>query len=169
MTAPVIRSSVKDTVALIAASATPEKGGFQMADIQPLSDDTTTTGDLKRLVQEFIDERDWGKYHNAKDVAIAINVEAGELLELFEWVREHEISSLLKDDEKRCRLAEELADIILLCLNLASVAGLDVAETVSRKLTKNRMKYPAALVKGNYRKYTELRGQSKDNKSRGPA
>jgi NTP pyrophosphatase (non-canonical NTP hydrolase) len=132
-----------------------------MPEAQPMSDSATTVADLKRLVQEFVDERDWGKYHNAKDVAIAINVEAGELLELFEWVREHEIPGLLDDPEKRRRVSEELADILILCLNMASVVGLDVVETFSRKMEKNRAKYPAHLVKGNYRKYTELRAESK--------
>lgn len=139
-----------------------------MPDAVSLSDSTTTTGELKRLVQEFVDERDWGKYHNAKDVAVAINVEAGELLELFEWVREHEIPALLDDDGKRARLGEELADIVILCLNLTSVMGLDLAQTVGRKLARNREKYPAHLVKGNYRKYTELRAQSKEKERHGP-
>ncbi|MBN1152701.1 MAG: nucleotide pyrophosphohydrolase [Dehalococcoidia bacterium] len=126
-----------------------------------MNDSTTTTGELKRLVQAFVDERDWGKYHNAKDVALAINVEAGELLELFEWVREQEVPRLLSDVEKRRHVGEELADIVILCLNLASVTGLDLAQTVGRKLEKNRAKYPADLVKGNYRKYTELRAEAK--------
>ena len=139
-----------------------------MSDTAPLSDSATTTGDLKKLVQEFVDERDWGKYHNAKDVAIAINVEAGELLELFEWVREQEVPVLLDDPSKRSRVADELADIIMLCLNLSSVVGLDVAETVGMKMEKNRAKYPAHLVKGNYRKYTELRAEAK-KKGRGGA
>ena len=122
-----------------------------------MADNRTTTGDLKRLVQEFVDERDWGKYHNSKDIAIAINVEAGELLELFEWVREDEIPGLTEDPEKRQRMGEEMADVIMLCLNLATVAGIDVAETIGRKMAKNKAKYPVELVKGNYRKYTELR------------
>jgi len=130
-----------------------------MADTAPLTDDRTTTGELKRLIQEFVDERDWGKYHNSKDIAIAINVEAGELLELFEWVREDEIPGLLDDPDKRRRLGEEMADVLILCLNLAAVNGFDVAETVGRKLAKNREKYPVDLVKGNYRKYTELRSR----------
>jgi hypothetical protein len=58
-------------------------------------------------------------------------------------------------------VGEELADIIILCLNLSSVAGFDVAETVSRKMEKNRAKYPAHLVRGNYRKYTELRAEAR--------
>ncbi len=132
-----------------------------MAGDTPLSDGTTTTGLLKRLVRQFVDERDWGKYHNSKDVALAINVEAGELLELFEWVREHELPALEQDAEKRRHIGDEMADIIILCLNLANVLGFDVAETVGLKLEKNRRKYPADQVRGNYRKYTELRAQQK--------
>lgn len=126
-----------------------------------VSDNGTTIDDLKRIVQEFVDERDWGKYHNAKDVAIAISVEAGELLESFEWIREQDIPTLLADANKRLHIGEELADIVILCMNLASVMGLDVAETVGRKMEKNRAKYPAHLVRGNYRKYTELRAEAK--------
>ncbi len=127
----------------------------------PLSDSSTTTGELKRLIQQFVDDRDWGKYHNSKDVAIAINVEAGELLELFEWVRERDLAALELDTEKRRHIGEEMADIIILCLNLANVLGFDAAETVGAKLEKNRRKYPADQVRGNYRKYTELRAQNK--------
>ncbi|MFW6055875.1 MAG: nucleotide pyrophosphohydrolase [Chloroflexota bacterium] len=121
-----------------------------------LSDKTTTMAELKDLIQVFVDEREWGKYHNSKDIALAINVEAGELLELFEWVREHEIPALLNNPDKRRRLGEELADIMILCLNLASAVGLDVADTMCKKLEMNRRKYPVHLVKGDYRKYTEL-------------
>jgi dCTP diphosphatase len=130
-----------------------------MADAASLTDDRTTIGELKRLIQEFVDERDWGKYHNSKDIAIAINVEAGELLELFEWVRENEIEGLLEDPDKRRRLGEEMADVLILCLNLAAASGFDVAEMVGRKLARNRAKYPVDLVRGNYRKYTELRSR----------
>ncbi len=130
-----------------------------MADAALLTDSRTTIGELKRLIQEFVDERDWGKYHNSKDIAIAINVEAGELLELFEWVREDEIQGLLEDPDKRRRVGEEMADVLILCLNLAAATGFDVAETVGRKLAMNKAKYPVDLVRGNYRKYTELRSK----------
>ena len=132
-----------------------------MPDAHHYSDAETTVGHLKQLVEEFVDERDWGKYHNAKDVAIAINIEAGELLELFEWVREKDTPQVLQDPRKRQHLGEELADIIMLCLDLPSVAGLDVSTLVERKMRKNRETYATELVKGNYQKYTELREQHK--------
>jgi dCTP diphosphatase len=135
-----------------------------------LSDGATTINELKRLIQQFVDEREWGKYHNSKDIALAISVEAGELLELFEWVREHEIPALLDDPAKRQRLGEELADVMILCLNMASAIGLDVADAMGRKLEMNRRKYPIELVKGDYRKYTELRtAKDKDAGPQAPA
>ncbi|MCK4222477.1 MAG: hypothetical protein KAX25_06340, partial [Dehalococcoidia bacterium] len=94
------------------------------------SDRETSINDLRQLVQDFVDERKWGKYHNAKDIAISIAIEAAELLELFQWVREKEIGSMLKDAENSERLEEELADIMILCLNLANVIGIDAAEAV---------------------------------------
>ncbi len=127
-----------------------------------ISDREATTYYLRQLVQEFIDERDWAKYHNPKDLAISIAIEAAELMELFQWMGEKEAQSILENAERSARLEEELADIIILCLSLANVSSIDLARAVTKKLGKNRDKYPVHLVKGNYRKYTELRGENAD-------
>lgn len=127
-----------------------------------ISDREATTYHLRQLVQEFIDERDWAKYHNPKDLAISIAIEAAELMELFQWMGEKEAQSILENAERSARLEEELADIIILCLSLANVSSIDLARAVTKKLEKNRDKYPVHLVKGNYRKYTELRGENAD-------
>lgn len=125
-------------------------------------DTEATTHYLRQLVQEFIDERDWAKYHNPKDLAISIAIEAAELMELFQWMGEKEAQAVPDKPESFARLEEELADIIILCLSLANVSSIDVAGAVASKLEKNRDRYPVHLVKGNYRKYTELRGESAD-------
>ena len=122
-----------------------------------ISDKKTSLGQLKQMVQSFVDERDWGKYHNAKDLAISIAIEAAELLEIFQWVREKEIENVTKDDEKRSRIEEEMADVMILCLNLPNTLDINAAQAITRKLERNRAKYPVELVKGNYRKYTELK------------
>ena len=127
-----------------------------------MSDREATTYQLRQLVQEFIDERDWAKYHNPKDLAISIAIEAAELMELFQWMGEKEAQSILENPERFARLEEELADIVILCLSLANVSSIDLARAVTKKLEKNRDKYPVHLVKGNYRKYTELRGETAD-------
>ncbi|MCK4581278.1 MAG: nucleotide pyrophosphohydrolase [Dehalococcoidia bacterium] len=133
------------------------ESGYGVEESTVTSDRETSINDLRQLVQDFVDERKWGKYHNAKDIAISIAIEAAELLELFQWVREKEIGSMLKDAENSERLEEELADIMILCLNLANVIGIDAAEAVVKKVEKNRVKYPVELVKGSYRKYTKLK------------
>ena len=122
-----------------------------------LSDTTATIALLKKRIQKFVEDREWGKYHNSKDLAISIAVEASELLELFQWVREKDIEALLKDAAKFTMLEDELADIIILCLNLANVTGIDVSGAVMKKIEKNEVKYPVELVKGKYEKYTRLR------------
>lgn len=122
-----------------------------------LSDTTTTILRLKKRVQKFVEDREWGKYHNSKDLAISITIEASELLELFQWIREKDLEELLKDADKFTRLEEELADIIILCFSLANATDIDISKAVMKKMEKNEAKYPVELVKGNYEKYTKLR------------
>jgi len=121
------------------------------------SDRKTSVYQLRQLVQNFVDERDWRKYHNPKDLAISIAIEAAELMELFQWVSEREVEKVLEEAERFTRLEEELADTIILCFNLANVLDIDVAKAVTKKVEKNQAKYPVDLVKGNYKKYTTLK------------
>ena len=125
-------------------------------------DRSTSTYQLKQLIQDFVDERDWRKYHNPKDLAISIAIEAVELMELFQWVSESEVGTMLDDPKRFAKLEEELADTIILCFNLANVLNVDVAKAVTKKVEKNRAKYPVELVKGNYRKYTQLEDTKHD-------
>ena len=85
------------------------------------SDGTTTLVELKRQVQEFIAERDWGKYHTAKNLAASISIEAAELMELFQWVNDKEMDELLNSSDMMQRVRNELADVIIYCLSLANV------------------------------------------------
>lgn len=122
------------------------------------SDRTTSILELRNRIQKFIDDRDWSKYHNPKDLAISIAIEASELMELFQWVKENELDEVVKDRDKFAELEEELADIIIYCLSLANVLNVDVAQAVTKKIGKNEGKYPVERVKGDYKKYTELGG-----------
>ena len=99
-------------------------------------------------LREFRDERDWAQFHNPKDLAIALSVEANELLEVFLW------KSAQEADVDRVR--EELADVFAFAFLLADKYGLDVHEIVQRKIAKNRAKYPVDKAKGTARKYDEL-------------
>lgn len=107
--------------------------------------------DIKAITEALIafrNERDWEQFHNAKDLALAINVEAGELLELFLW----------KDpkDAKVEKVKEELADVFAYAFLLAEKYGFDVKDIVLEKITKNGEKYPVNKAKGTAKKYNEL-------------
>ncbi|WP_430612591.1 nucleotide pyrophosphohydrolase [Flavobacterium sp. JP2137] len=105
---------------------------------------------LDELTQEIIafrDARDWQQFHNSKDLAIALSIEASELLELFLW----------KDKEEcnRERLKEELADVLIYALMLADKQQFDLAEIITEKIKKNAENYPIALSKGTVKKYRD--------------
>lgn len=97
---------------------------------------------------EFRDERDWLQFHNPKDLALAINVEAGELLELFLWKNANEA--------KAEKVKEELADIFSFAFLLAEKYGFDVKQLVLEKIQLNAEKYPVDKAKGTSKKYDEL-------------
>lgn len=102
---------------------------------------------INRLI-EFRNERDWEQFHNPKDLALAINVEAGELLELFLWRNPEEAN--------KEKVKEELADIFAFALLLADKYGFDVKEIVMDKIIANDKKYPVGKAKGTAKKYNEL-------------
>jgi NTP pyrophosphatase (non-canonical NTP hydrolase) len=105
--------------------------------------------DITAALLKFRDERDWEPFHNAKDLAIALNIESSELLELFLWKSAEEA-----DIE---RIKDELADILAFAFLLANKYGLDTKQIVLDKIAKNALKYPAHKAKGNATKYTELK------------
>jgi NTP pyrophosphatase (non-canonical NTP hydrolase) len=111
---------------------------------------TITFDMLKSLVKQFIDERDWQKYHNPKNLAISISIEAAELMELFQWLTMEE-SILLKDNKRKFeKIKEEIADIIIYCISLGNVLDIDLSKAILDKIEKNKSKYPTSKYKGNF-------------------
>ncbi len=106
------------------------------------------TEEIKQALINFRNERDWEQFHNAKDLALAINVEAGELLELFLWKNPEEAN--------REKIKEELADILAYAFLLADKYGFDIKEIVMDKIKINGEKYPIDKSKGSAKKYNEL-------------
>ena len=107
-------------------------------------------------VLKFRDDRDWRQFHNGKDLAISLSLEASELLELFQWS-----ATDLKAEDKLEAMKEELADIIMYALLYADVYKIDINGILLNKLEKNNLKYPAGLAKGRKDKYTELKHDQK--------
>lgn len=106
------------------------------------------TEEIIQALLKFRNERDWEQFHNPKDLALAINVEAGELLELFLWKEFSEANT-----EK---VKEELADVFAYAFLLAEKYNLDVKQIVLEKIRKNAIKYPVDKAKGTAKKYDEL-------------
>jgi len=105
-------------------------------------------------VIRFRDERDWRQFHNPKDLAISLSLEASELLEVFQWS-----GADLECPEKMDKIREELADVASYVILMADACGLDLDEIVQAKVKRNAEKYPVELAKGNKAKYTELKGR----------
>jgi len=101
---------------------------------------------------KFRDDRNWKQFHNPKDLAISISLEANELLEVFQWSGEDTVCI-----EKIDRIKEELADVLNYCVLMANAYDLDINEIVQDKLKKNNEKYPVDLAYGSKEKYTELK------------
>jgi len=108
----------------------------------------TEINKITEELRKFRDERDWAQFHNPKDLAIALSIETGELLELFLWKS--------AEDADTDKVKEELADVLSYAFMLADKYKLDVAQIMQDKLAKNKLKYPVAKAKGNAKKYNEL-------------
>ncbi len=103
-------------------------------------------------IRKFRDDRDWKQFHNPKDLAISISLEAAELLEVFQWSAEDVTCS-----DKIDKIKEELADVANYCALMADACGLDLDEIIREKIKRNEEKYPIEKSKGSKRKYTNLK------------
>jgi len=115
-----------------------------------MTDGQTTLAELRALVAEFVAERDWQKFHDAKNLAMAIAVEAAELMEHFQWARSDELPDLTSQAETRRGAEEEIADVMCFLLALCNALDVDLSAAVERKMGKNRAKYPSEDYRGRY-------------------
>ncbi|MFB6076527.1 MAG: nucleotide pyrophosphohydrolase [Candidatus Nanohaloarchaea archaeon] len=121
-----------------------------------MPDADATVSELKEQVREFCEARDWDRYHNAKELAIGISTEAGELLEEFRFKSEDEVDAMFDDADRREALTDEVADVFYFVLRLAQRYDIDLSEQLDRKMQVNAEKYPVDDAKGSNEKYTEL-------------
>jgi dCTP diphosphatase len=112
-----------------------------------------TVEELQARIRDFNRRRDWDQYHSPKNLAIALSVESAELLEIFLWLTQEQSANL--DGKQRARLKEELGDILIYLVNLASKFDLNLLQCAADKLDLNEKKYPADRVRGSSRKYDE--------------
>src|SRR4051812_16547964 len=115
-----------------------------------ISDNETTVAELRKLVADFVAEREWSQFHAPKNVSMALAIEAAELMEHFQWLTAEDSRDLAHDPEKLAAVAEELADVIGYSFALANELGLDVSSAIRAKMLKNAEKYPAEKYRGRY-------------------
>jgi NTP pyrophosphatase (non-canonical NTP hydrolase) len=118
-----------------------------------LSTGTDSLNDLRARINTFVTERDWAQFHTPKNLAMAMIVEAAELLEQFQWDTPQESKQL--SSEKREAVAHELADTFVYLLRIAEVLEIDLIDATNKKIDLNALKYPAEKVKGSNAKYTK--------------
>ncbi|MEZ5500853.1 MAG: nucleotide pyrophosphohydrolase [Steroidobacteraceae bacterium] len=109
--------------------------------------------ELKRKLREFAEARDWEKFHNPKNLAMALAAECGELLEIFQWRSGEESGQL--DVEMRHRVEDELADILIYLVRMADRTDIDLLAAAHAKMKRNESRYPAERVRGQALKYDE--------------
>ncbi|RYD22474.1 MAG: nucleotide pyrophosphohydrolase, partial [Verrucomicrobiaceae bacterium] len=105
-------------------------------------------------IQEFVDAREWRKYHNAKDLAVAISAEAGELMQHFVWQQDEQIEERL--EKRREEIASEVADVAILLFEFADNLGFKLGDVMQAKIANNDLRYPVEKARGNNLKYSEL-------------
>lgn len=120
--------------------------------MQPLtpSDDETTVAELKRNMAAFVAERDWRQFHTPKNIAMALAVEAAELMEHFQWMESEASRHIGQDDLKLQAVAEEIADVVGYSFAIANELGIDLSQTIRAKMVKNAEKYPAHEFRGKH-------------------
>lgn len=121
------------------------------------SADRTTLAEMIGWIRRYTDERDWARFHNPKDLGVALAIEVGEVLEHFRYRTDGEIAAVVGEPSSRRELGHELADCLWMLLRLADVTGVDLAAALREKMDLAALKYPADLVRGKAHKYTWYR------------
>lgn len=109
---------------------------------------------LTQKIIKFRDARDWKQFHNPKDVALSLVLEAGEVMEHFQWKDEKEIKEYIK--KNKAEIGEELADVLYWVLLMSHDLDIDILESLDKKIQKNENRYPAEKAKGKHTKYNKL-------------
>ncbi len=113
-------------------------------------DSATTLSELRNLVRDFVEEREWRQFHSPKNLSMSLAIEAAELMEHFQWLDVPASREAANDPARLAPIGEELADVLCYAFALANELGLDIATVVRDKMAKNALKYPAEEFRGIY-------------------
>jgi NTP pyrophosphatase (non-canonical NTP hydrolase) len=112
---------------------------------------TDRTTQLLQTIKQFVADRNWEQFHEPKNLAISLNLEAAEVLELFQWTKDNFLEA-----DKHEHLAEELADVFYWLILLSNKFDIDLFDALEKKMKQNEKKYPIEKAKGTSKKYTQL-------------
>mgnify|MGYP000473471834 CR=1 FL=1 len=115
-----------------------------------MEDNKTTITDLKKIVDLFVNERDWKKFHSPKNLAMALSVEVSELMELFQWLDLEQTKKVMESGKIREDALDEIADIFIYLLAFCNTNKIDISEALINKMKKNAKKYPADKYNGHF-------------------
>lgn len=115
-----------------------------------MTDPQTTVAELRELVREFVDQRDWHRFHTPKNLAMSLSIEAAELMEHFQWLTAEQSRAVTGQPDRLAAIGEELADVLCYVLAMANELGLDLATALCDKMAKNAQKYPASEYRGRF-------------------
>lgn len=120
-----------------------------------MADNDTNVSELKSIVRKFCEERDWDQFHTPTQLAIGMSTEANELLEIFRFKNDEQAKEMMSGKKKE-EITDELSDVVFFALRFADMNGIDVSESLRRKISKNGEKYPVERSKGSNKKYNEF-------------
>jgi NTP pyrophosphatase (non-canonical NTP hydrolase) len=115
-----------------------------------MSDSQTTLGELKRLVANFVERRDWHRFHSPKNLSMSMAIEAAELMEHFQWLSAEQSRDVIRHPPRLAAVTEELADVLCYVLAMANELGLDLSTAVRQKMARNEQKYPVEQYRGRF-------------------
>ena len=115
-----------------------------------MNDNQTKIDELKKIVKQFVDKRDWGQFHNPKNLSMSIAIESAELMELFQWLTKKESENAMISGELRDNAKDEIADIFIYLIAFCNQNNIDIKQAIDKKMAKNKKKYPARTFKGRF-------------------
>ncbi|MCH7702773.1 MAG: nucleotide pyrophosphohydrolase [Planctomycetes bacterium] len=115
-----------------------------------MDDEHTTVATLRRMMADFVAQREWEPFHDPKNLAASIAIEAAELMEHFQWLRSDQLEGVQKDPKALGEIREELADITAYVLSFANAMGIDLSSALADKMAKNDKKYPVERFRGRF-------------------
>ena len=115
-----------------------------------MTDKNTLINDLKIIVKEFVEERDWRQFHNPKNLSMSIAIESSELMELFQWLSKKESTKAMSSGKLRNNAIDEVADVFIYLIAFCNENNIDIKQAIDQKMKKNKKKYPTNIFKGRF-------------------